>query len=232
MSDSGKPHRRSFMAQVIGGGVMAAGLVGSTARAQVTDSDGGATADPAGRGRGPARTSPTGRTDSDSGAAADRAGYGRTGAPAGSASTVPSMDRFSGAVSGVARAPMGCRTFGLNGAIQIVQSDGITVQWEATSQPPNLGGNISLSGSASHHNNNWVGTFSGVTSGFIRGNTISFRIRWRINSQRDNMYEETGVYEGTINADGQASGTVYGEGRPRPQRAVTWYIPAPLACIT
>ncbi len=82
----GRPSRRSFLRTVVGG----AALSGATsiingAHAQVhtwsaneaacasgiTDSDGGAEADPVGNGRG------TGITDSDSGKSADRAGYGQ-----------------------------------------------------------------------------------------------------------------------------------------------------------
>ncbi|AKF11701.1 hypothetical protein [Sandaracinus amylolyticus] len=46
-------------------------------RTGVTDSDGGAYADPAGYGRGQQRQAYTGLTDSDGGAYADPAGYGR-----------------------------------------------------------------------------------------------------------------------------------------------------------
>ncbi|UJR84843.1 hypothetical protein [Sandaracinus amylolyticus] len=46
-------------------------------RTGVTDSDGGAYADPAGYGRGTRRQAYTGLTDSDGGAYADPAGYGR-----------------------------------------------------------------------------------------------------------------------------------------------------------
>src|SRR4051812_30091711 len=65
--------RRSFLARVAGGAIVAGGaltMVGAPAGAlQVTDSDRGPNADPAGRGRGV--------TDSDSGPNADPAGRGR-----------------------------------------------------------------------------------------------------------------------------------------------------------
>lgn len=57
-------------AGVVGGAVAATGLVNAqTAHAKASDSDSGANADPAGRGR-------TGHTDRDSGSQADRAGRG------------------------------------------------------------------------------------------------------------------------------------------------------------
>lgn len=68
-----KLDRRSFLRRVgATASIGALGIVtGTTAvRAQVSDSDSGASADPAGRGR-------TGVTDSDSGGNADRAGHGR-----------------------------------------------------------------------------------------------------------------------------------------------------------
>lgn len=65
--------RRSFLARVAGVGAVGTLLVAGEARAlQVTDSDTGPYADPAGRGRGG-----TGYTDSDSGPYADPAGHGR-----------------------------------------------------------------------------------------------------------------------------------------------------------
>ncbi|MGP1283867.1 MAG: twin-arginine translocation signal domain-containing protein [Parasphingopyxis sp.] len=70
---SKKLDRRSFLRRVgATAGIGALGIVTGTsvARAQVTDSDTGANADPVGRGR-------TGVTDSDTGSSADRAGHGR-----------------------------------------------------------------------------------------------------------------------------------------------------------
>ncbi|WP_444857512.1 hypothetical protein [Sphingosinicella sp.] len=69
--------RRSFLARVAGGAVVAGGplaLVGGEARAQITDRD---PTDPVGRGRGGG----TGITDTDSGVGADPAGRGRGGGP-------------------------------------------------------------------------------------------------------------------------------------------------------
>jgi len=70
---SEKFDRRSFlrrMGATAGFGALAVITGTSAARAQVSDSDTGSSADPAGRGR-------TGRTDSDSGSNADRPGHGR-----------------------------------------------------------------------------------------------------------------------------------------------------------
>jgi hypothetical protein len=79
MSEKKKLNRRSFMARIAGGAVIAGGataLVTGKAEAQNqtgrTDSDSGNNADRAGYGR-------TGMTDSDSGNGADRASYGRGG---------------------------------------------------------------------------------------------------------------------------------------------------------
>ena len=78
MRRSGEFNRRSFLARVVGGAVLAGGplaLLGGHARAiQVTDRD---PSDPGGRGRGGG-----GVTDRDSGAGADPAGRGRGGAAA------------------------------------------------------------------------------------------------------------------------------------------------------
>lgn len=70
---SKKLDRRSFLRRV--GATASIGALGvitgtSAARAQVSDSDSGANADPAGRGR-------TGVTDSDTGGSSDRVGHGR-----------------------------------------------------------------------------------------------------------------------------------------------------------
>lgn len=82
----GRPSRRSFMGQIVGGAALTGSLtIIAPAYAQnrswsadeaacasgITDSDGGSEADPVGNGRG------TGITDSDGGAEADRGGYGR-----------------------------------------------------------------------------------------------------------------------------------------------------------
>ncbi|WP_420433846.1 hypothetical protein [Hyphobacterium sp.] len=80
----GRPSRRSFLRQIVGGAALTGGLT-QMASAQnrswsaryaacasgVTDSDGGAEADPVGNGQG------SGVTDRDTGETADRAGYGR-----------------------------------------------------------------------------------------------------------------------------------------------------------
>ena len=102
----GRPSRRSFLRTVVGGAALsgAASIVnGAYAQGRtwsanevacasgITDSDGGAEADPVGKGRGPGITDSdsgkradqagygqgTGVTDEDSGESADRAGYGR-----------------------------------------------------------------------------------------------------------------------------------------------------------
>jgi len=78
-----KLDRRSFLRRVgATASIGALGIVtGTTAvRAQVSDSDSGANADPAGRGR-------TGVTDSDTGGNADRVGHGRGGGSSGSSDT-------------------------------------------------------------------------------------------------------------------------------------------------
>jgi len=82
----GRPSRRSFLRTVVGGAALSGAtsvINGAYAQGRtwsadevacasgITDSDGGAQADPVGNGRG------TGVTDSDSGAAADEAGYGQ-----------------------------------------------------------------------------------------------------------------------------------------------------------
>ncbi len=73
-----KMGRRSLLGLAGAGAIGAAALVatGGKAQAQVTDSDGGAFADPAGNGRGGVRT---GLTDSDGGRWADPPGGGRRG---------------------------------------------------------------------------------------------------------------------------------------------------------
>ena len=89
-----KLDRRSFLRRVgATASIGALGIVtGTTAvRAQVSDSDSGANADPAGRGR-------TGRTDSDSGSNRDRANHGRGGRSAsdtgGSGDNCSDSDRW------------------------------------------------------------------------------------------------------------------------------------------
>ena len=77
MIKKGKIGRRSFLTLVTGGAIAfgaAATVTSGAAFAQVTDSDTGSSADPAGRGRGS-----SGLTDSDSGSYADTAGRGRGG---------------------------------------------------------------------------------------------------------------------------------------------------------
>jgi|SRR6056297_2639682 len=71
-------NRRSLLGLAGAGAVGAAAFVatGRPAQAQVTDSDGGPFADPAGNGRGGVRT---GLTDSDGGQWADPPGGGRWG---------------------------------------------------------------------------------------------------------------------------------------------------------
>ena len=77
MSNEKPLNRRSFLSRIAVGGVAAGtmSLIAGPALAQVTDSDGGRYADPAGRGRGGGRSS--GITDRDSGSRADPGGNGR-----------------------------------------------------------------------------------------------------------------------------------------------------------
>jgi hypothetical protein len=73
-----KLSRRSFMARVAGGAVVAGGALvamSGPAHAQVTDADQGPNSDPPGRGRGNVHIS--GCTDADQGTMADQAGNGR-----------------------------------------------------------------------------------------------------------------------------------------------------------
>ena len=72
-TENRKVSRRSFLGTVMGGAAVGAVAIvagSQRAEAQITDSDGGAYADPPGRGRGRR----TGVTDRDS---SDRPGYGR-----------------------------------------------------------------------------------------------------------------------------------------------------------
>lgn len=96
---SKKLDRRSFLRRV--GATASIGALGivtgtSAVRAQVSDSDGGANADPGGQGRGGRRSSVSGITDSDGGATADRANYGR-GTPGGAGSGTGCSDSDGGA---------------------------------------------------------------------------------------------------------------------------------------
>lgn len=96
---SKKIDRRSFLRRVgATASIGALGIVtGTTAvRAQVSDSDGGANADPGGQGRGGRRNSVSGITDSDGGSTADRANYGR-GTPGGAGSGTGCSDSDGGA---------------------------------------------------------------------------------------------------------------------------------------
>jgi hypothetical protein len=96
---SKKLDRRSFLRRVgATASIGALGIVTGTtaARAQVSDSDGGATADPGGQGRGGRRSSPSGITDSDGGSTADRSNYGR-GTPGGAGSGTGCSDSDGGA---------------------------------------------------------------------------------------------------------------------------------------
>ena len=95
---SKKLDRRSFLRRV--GATASIGALGvitgtSAVRAQVSDSDSGANADPAGRGR-------TGVTDSDTGGNSDRVGHGRGGAsdPGGSGRNCSDSDGGSRADPG------------------------------------------------------------------------------------------------------------------------------------
>jgi len=96
---SKKLDRRSFLRRV--GATASIGALGivtgtSAVRAQVSDSDGGANADPGGQGRGGRRSSVSGITDSDGGATADRSNYGR-GTPGGAGSGTGCSDSDAGA---------------------------------------------------------------------------------------------------------------------------------------
>lgn len=81
MKPTRKLSRRSFLTRVAGGAIVGGGamvaLAGGAQAFQVTDGDAGATADPAGRGRGGANRRIRGCSDADSGANGDPAGNGR-----------------------------------------------------------------------------------------------------------------------------------------------------------
>ena len=81
MKPTRKLSRRSFLTRVAGGAIITGGamvaLTGGARAYQVTDSDSGATADPAGRGRGGANRRIRGCTDGDAGATADPPSAGR-----------------------------------------------------------------------------------------------------------------------------------------------------------
>ncbi|MGQ0659628.1 hypothetical protein [Sphingosinicella sp.] len=81
MKPTRKLSRRSFLTRVAGGAIVGGGAMiaftGGAQAFQVTDGDAGATADPAGRGRGGPGNRIRGCSDADSGANADPAGNGR-----------------------------------------------------------------------------------------------------------------------------------------------------------